>query len=143
MLCSTYSIHHVTSLVDWKVNGTMEKALSLKKHGLWTIQIYIFLDISLLTQRRYLDVVSTFFERYGRQMDVETTLRVYWVSVYHIISIIHILTLLKEVSWNLDYPTPMRHVVRYQQVRLALVVVFESSLLIGRLMMPKKGLKEH
>ena len=29
--------------------------------------------------RRYLDVDSTSFERYGRQMDFKTTLCVYWV----------------------------------------------------------------
>ena len=34
--------------------------------------------ISLLTQ----DVVLTSFERYGRQMDVETTLCVYWEYFY-------------------------------------------------------------
>ena len=32
--------------------------------------------------RRWFDVVLTSFERYGRQMDVETTLCAYWVSNY-------------------------------------------------------------
>ena len=34
------------------------------------------MTITLLTQ----DVVWTSFERYGRQMDVETTLCAYWVA---------------------------------------------------------------
>ena len=31
--------------------------------------------------RRCFDVDSTSFERYGRQMDVETTLCAYWVAI--------------------------------------------------------------
>ena len=33
-----------------------------------------------VSTRRYLDVDSTVFERYGRQMDVKTTLCGYWVK---------------------------------------------------------------
>ena len=33
-----------------------------------------------VSKRRHLDVDSTFFEIYGRQMDVKTTLCVYWVG---------------------------------------------------------------
>ena len=31
---------------------------------------------------RCMDVDLTFFERYGRQMDVKTTLRAYWEGCY-------------------------------------------------------------
>ena len=33
--------------------------------------------------RRWFDVDSTSFERYGRQMDVETTLCAYWGTVFY------------------------------------------------------------
>ena len=35
--------------------------------------------------RRWFDVVSTSFDRYGRQMNVETTLCAYWVLILKIL----------------------------------------------------------
>ena len=40
-----------------------------------------FSKLSLVGTRRYLDVGSRLFERYGRQMNVKTTLYDYWVKV--------------------------------------------------------------
>ena len=39
----------------------------------YLVIIHTSMNCILVNTRRCLDVVSTFFERYGRQMDVETT----------------------------------------------------------------------
>ena len=70
-----YSVQSVVDMIVISLSVYYRHAFVL----LYEDSLFRVFTCSLLTQDVYLDVNLTFFERYGRQMDVEAKVCSYWV----------------------------------------------------------------
>ena len=63
-----------------RIDIVENRKIGMKSRGKTGIIIFFLYLLLIASTRRYLDAVSAFSERYGRQMDVRTILCAYWVD---------------------------------------------------------------